>query len=153
MPKVQIAYEDKDGRMRYETVAGLIQQIEGKEQEAQRMIDAMAMVIETETLTEQAEQILSAAMVGELSERMELREAVRKFAERMEEKLAKNTHKGNRDGWLDETISWLASRLVLEVGELMVAIQECPQNEIARECADVANFAMMIADHCREDED
>lgn len=81
------------------------------------------------------------------------------FSERMEAKLAKNRHKGDRAGWLREDIDWLLERLREEVCELDTAIctaqvrlHEGESNaswaaeQVTGEAADVANFAMMISD-------
>ena len=87
------------------------------------------------------------------------------FADEMESKLAENRHKGNREGWQAEPAGWLFSRLKEEVAELEAAmnkplgdcscrsVDECQhigrfrdEDEIRSECADIANFAMMIAD-------
>lgn len=69
------------------------------------------------------------------------------FARRMEAKLDRNRHKGNREGWLkDEPIDLLA-RLVEEVVELQHALdREQSPDTISAEAADVANFALMVAD-------
>ncbi len=76
----------------------------------------------------------------------------------MEAKLEKNRHKGNREGWLNDDIDDLLERLREELCELDDAICEGhvrmhePLNaawmaaKVADEAADVANFAMMIAD-------
>lgn len=70
------------------------------------------------------------------------------LAERMEKKLAANDHKG---GWRGKDITSLFYSLTTEVNELFDAIRNNkPSNEIVDECADVANFAMMIADEVRE---
>ena len=70
------------------------------------------------------------------------------FAERMEEKLAKNRHKGDRKGWLKDHPIDLWNRLDEESTELYAALknENSTFEEIANEAADVANFAMMIAD-------
>jgi NTP pyrophosphatase (non-canonical NTP hydrolase) len=67
-----------------------------------------------------------------------------RFASLMEQKLQENDYNG---GWDICSTCWLGARLVEEVGELLIAISEshCP-DEIKREAADVANFAMMLAD-------
>lgn len=77
------------------------------------------------------------------------------FAIRMEAKLEKNRHKGNREGWLKDDPDDLSSRLKQELVELDDAVfhedwaQDSEGRErIANEAADVANFAMMIADVC-----
>jgi NTP pyrophosphatase (non-canonical NTP hydrolase) len=76
------------------------------------------------------------------------------FAFRMEAKLAKNRHKGDRDGWLKDDPWCLVERILEET----VEVQKCftmgsddrvdydDAEELADECADVANFCMMVAD-------
>jgi len=77
------------------------------------------------------------------------------FALRMEAKLAKNRHKGDRNGWLKDHPWNLVERVLDET----VEVQECfatdgagetwlvkTPEETADECADVANFCMMVAD-------
>ena len=83
---------------------------------------------------------------------------VLEFAKRMEAKLEKNRHKGNREGWLGDDIDDLLDRLREETVELdtAICIGHVRMNEslnapfmaqqIADEAADVANFAMMISD-------
>lgn len=72
------------------------------------------------------------------------RPEVMRFARAMEEKLAENDHKG---GWLDETFTWLLGRLEDEMRELKRAVRKGePARTVLREAADVANFAMMIAE-------
>lgn len=66
------------------------------------------------------------------------------FAVEMRSTLFDNLHKG---GWQDCTDAYLIERLEEEVKELKIAIQHgAPKELILRESADVANFAMMIAD-------
>jgi len=74
------------------------------------------------------------------------------FADEMEAKLAENRYKGDREGWAKMRSGWLLKRLRAEVDELS---QACRRNRgasplanerVRREAADVANFAMMIAD-------
>ena len=62
--------------------------------------------------------------------------------ESMEKRLAANDHKG---GWEDSTEDWLFSRMIQEVGELNKALGL--RNGIVEKAADVANFAMMLADN------
>ena len=80
-----------------------------------------------------------------------------KFAERMAKRLYANHNKG---GWDGCTGAYLFRRLLEEVAELMKAFEdrETENDELCDEAADVANFAMMIADlcetwgqHCRPD--
>lgn len=77
------------------------------------------------------------------------------FARRMEAKLAKNRHKGDRDAWLKDHPWTLVERVLDETVELQqcftaigahtVSLTRTPE-ETADECADVANFCMMVAD-------
>jgi len=93
----------------------------------------------------------------------DVRLKVQQFALLMEQKLRENDAKG---GWHGESTGWLMSRLHQEAEEVTRAIvaqdivRSLPQTRetavtlialrrnIAREAADVANFAMMIADMC-----
>ncbi len=75
---------------------------------------------------------------------MRLRPELDAFADLMEKVLRRNDHKGH---WCACTTSYLFSRLVEEVGELGRSIdEERAKDRIRKEAADVANFAMMIAD-------
>lgn len=94
----------------------------------------------------------------------EEREELKWFSKNMEQKLKENDYKG---GWDDVTVNFLLERLDCEFKELQNIINEFisdtgrsvedglllpiyPQ-DIVRECADVANFAMMIADKFKKD--
>jgi len=70
------------------------------------------------------------------------------FAEDMERKLKANDHKG---GWLFTDTMLLLTRLEQEVVELRQAYMNNEWERIVDECADVANFAMMIATQYRDD--
>jgi hypothetical protein len=74
-----------------------------------------------------------------------LREPVQWFAEQMEHTLRRNDHKG---GWQDMSFDDLLERLHEEVEELsnLPLEHDVTVHRIIRECTDVANFAMMIAD-------
>ena len=81
-----------------------------------------------------------------------MREQVQWFAEQMEIKLLENDSKG---GWEGCNLYWLVSRINEETKELTRAIdthRDLGDNrkEIIRESADIANFAMMIADLARK---
>ena len=80
-----------------------------------------------------------------MSNEIELRPEVQWFAEQMELRLRANDHK---DGWEDEEALWLWSRIREEWQELHDALFLTPKSHpaVIREAADVANFAMMIAD-------
>jgi hypothetical protein len=92
-----------------------------------------------------------------------LRPCVQRFAELMETKLRENDGKG---GWQDESTAYLSRRCGNELQELRelltkrhrqimagyppVRAETLPDIVVAigREAADVANFAMMMADVC-----
>lgn len=77
-----------------------------------------------------------------------LRDPLRAFVLVMQLKLYENEHKG---GWQDCSMSYLLRRLQGELGEVKRAMKaNKTPDEVDRECADVANFAMMIADNYRE---
>ena len=71
------------------------------------------------------------------------RNSVAWFSEQMEAKLAKNDHKG---GWGNCELQYLSKRLTDERKELYEAIKSKDSEKIIAECADIANFALMIAD-------
>jgi len=72
---------------------------------------------------------------------------IEKFAKLMQEKLDENENKG---GWEHCTAAFLLGRLKDETLELRKAICALAKGgsprAVSREAADVANFAMMIAD-------
>jgi len=77
---------------------------------------------------------------------------VGKFAAAMIEKLEENNYKG---GWSTTTVNYLVGRARQELGEVVRAIDRLrPEPSIVAlkavvwECADVANFMMMLADVC-----
>lgn len=72
-----------------------------------------------------------------------VRMEVRRFSLLMELKLRKNDHKG---GWANMPRETLLALLDGEVQELREAIASGDPLDIAQEAADVANYAMMIAD-------
>lgn len=79
-----------------------------------------------------------------------MRKEVAEFAEVMEKKLRDNEHKG---GWDDESIDYLTFRLRQETTQLFDALRIFHANPhehsgrlVEEECADIANFAMMIND-------
>lgn len=74
--------------------------------------------------------------------------AVDLFAFDMKRKLAANVHKKH---WNEVTSAYLFRRLVEEVMELHEAMQIGSTDAIMLEAADVANFAMMIADQVRRE--
>jgi hypothetical protein len=66
----------------------------------------------------------------------------------MEVKLSKSRHRGDRNGWLKADALSLYNRLDQESSELYAALRDenATFEQIANEAADVANFAMMVAD-------
>lgn len=69
------------------------------------------------------------------------------FAVEMERKLAKNRHKGDRKGWMKDGAHSLLNRIHDEWEELRAKLDNgSTSSEIVQECADVANFALMVAD-------
>jgi len=77
-----------------------------------------------------------------------IRPEVLAFAHLMETKLRENDHKG---GWQNDGVSTLLRRLREETDEVLAAIRDTSSkldpSRVGREAADVANFAMMIADN------
>lgn len=70
--------------------------------------------------------------------------ALNDFVVHMSHKLLLTRH---RPHWSDSTTAFLLKRLKDEVVELEKAYKDDKRKDIVRECADVANFAMMIADN------
>lgn len=62
----------------------------------------------------------------------------------MFQKMRSNAHKAH---WSTVSQQWLLDRLIGEVRELSEAIDHGDPAAIASECADVGNFAAMIADN------
>jgi phosphoribosyl-ATP pyrophosphohydrolase len=69
---------------------------------------------------------------------------IRKFADTMVQKLEANDHKKH---WSKCSLDYLLSRLIEESIELETAIGFGTVEDIAKEAADVGNFAMMIHDN------
>jgi len=83
----------------------------------------------------------------EMRARVTVLEGARKevlwFAREMEKRLCQNDHKG---GWRSMSFHWLIERIEGEASELKEAVERGTAFDIIHEAADVANFAMMIAD-------
>lgn len=77
-----------------------------------------------------------------------MRAALKWFATVMEAKLQRNDHKAH---WSGMTLRQLRYRLQQELGELDRALAGGDTANIILEAADVANFAMMIADNTLND--
>lgn len=83
--------------------------------------------------------------IEQISEITGIRVTVLKFAIVMEQKLKENEGKG---GWENNSFDSLLELMDSEVSELKHSIRvDGSDRKIIRECADVANFAMMIADN------
>lgn len=85
-----------------------------------------------------------------MTEPIELRPVVLWFAQQMELKLRENDHKG---GWHEDDPWSLSHRVLEEADELSEAVEpESVAGRSARisEAVDVANMALMVADHFRE---
>lgn len=73
---------------------------------------------------------------------LNVRPEVARFALLMEAKLRAND--GKKRHWLDCPLQYLSLRLTQERKELAAALGQ--GSGVGAECADIANFAMMIAD-------
>lgn len=94
-----------------------------------------------------AGRIEAQTRLDELEPLVALRPSVLAFASEMERKLSARDRVRGERGWIGCTPEWLYSRLAQEANELLDAIRSC-NTMILEEAADVANFAMMIADVC-----
>jgi len=81
-----------------------------------------------------------------MSRRNRIHAGVKALAVTMEEKLLLNEHKGL---WDDITDIQLCKYMQEEVDEVVDAVLHGTDDEIQKECADVANFAMMLHDNVR----
>jgi len=87
------------------------------------------------------------------NEEITLRPSLRIFAERMELELRRNEHKG---GWMGEEPATVLSKLWDEVYDLEAEVEKyfdgdwdgSNKDSILKEAADVANYAMFVADIC-----
>lgn len=80
---------------------------------------------------------------------MSLRASVRRFAHIQNVVLNKSKNR-SKGGWKDCSFDYLIKRLKEEVKELESSIKKITKDtapDIDSECADVANFAMMISDN------
>ena len=73
-------------------------------------------------------------------------QGVDEMAHEMLKKLYSNRDKRH---WSEFSQKWLLNRLRQETSELTRAVEAGKPEDIIREAADVANFAMMIADNAR----
>lgn len=97
-----------------------------------------------DAIIEQLEKRIEQLMQSPPEDERHLRPVVKWFAEMMELNLKSNDHKG---GWLSDSSKALLKRLKEETKELGDVIKNYTSfSQIIEEAADVANFAMMIAD-------
>lgn len=92
-------------------------------------------------LTEEIIKIINESVPAETV--VTLRPSVQKFAEEMERKLKLNDHKG---GWMGMTVNQILNELAEERIELGKAIVTGDKANILEECADNANYLMMLAE-------
>lgn len=78
---------------------------------------------------------------------VEIREPVKWFAEQMELTLRKHD---DRSGWDNCLIEWLTGRLICETSELILdTVNNHSVATLIKDCTNIANFAMIIADNLR----
>lgn len=80
---------------------------------------------------------------------MEIRFHIMQFSTAMEENMRKHDEDKGRHGWFKMDPKTLLEKLMGEVLELSDTLVEYPNTnsqKIIDECADVANYAMIIAD-------
>lgn len=73
----------------------------------------------------------------------DIRDEVAEMAKAMEAKLRKNDHK---TGWHNQPIEAHLKLLKIEMMEFDVALEFLGDEEAAKECVDIANFALIIRD-------
>lgn len=81
-----------------------------------------------------------------MSSRPQEADLVARFSRVMSQKLRENSHK---EHWSGLTPGMCLRRISQELGELRRAVKRgASAKDIAREAADVANFAAFLADNC-----
>jgi len=83
---------------------------------------------------------------------MDIRYHIMRFSTDMEEKMRKHDHDRGESGWMNMDPKMLLEKLmdeVLELSDSMVG-DNIDHNAIISECADVANYAMMITSIMRK---
>lgn len=78
----------------------------------------------------------------------EEQELIKEFGKEMQGKLNVRSKKG-RLGWRSKDIEDIVTWLHEEVHELVMAIRNEPEENIRKECADVANICLFIWDKTR----
>lgn len=91
------------------------------------------------------------SLLEEVERMRELRPAVRWFAGQMERVLKDND--GRKTGWLDCDSYWLMDQINIQMRQLDRAMRDHQDFKwVIKQCCDIANFAMMIADKHRAKE-
>lgn len=67
-------------------------------------------------------------------------------AKEMIKELEKNSHKGDRQNWVNLTSKELLSEIYYHTGKLQEAIRDKNKEKIREFCADIANLSGMIMD-------
>jgi len=84
---------------------------------------------------------------------MDIRFHIMQFSTEMENKMRKHDKDKGTHGWVDMNPKMLLEKLMGEVLELSDELIEYPDttrySNIIDECADIANYAMMISDIAR----
>ena len=119
---------------------------------SQEIVDAQKAVIDAlqETISAQERTILAKTRAVQALQDLvvlEHRGPLVWFTQEMEKKIRSNEHK---DAWDCLPLDWLFKRLLEEVEELRVEIVARKSAHTISEAADVAIYAMMIADRVRE---
>ena len=86
-------------------------------------------------------------IAGLQEEALDVRPEVKWFAGEMEKQLGANEHKG---GWQDCDSSFLLEELHKNYDELFWLTLDDPLEDICRRAANIANFAMMVADNVKK---
>ena len=73
-------------------------------------------------------------------------EVLRPFVALMEKELHANSHKGDREGWLQMTEEHALGEIEYHVSKLSTAMADMNPNGVREYAADVANLCMMLLD-------
>ena len=76
--------------------------------------------------------------------KIEPRNKIEKFSLVMEERLRENDYRGT---WKNERPEYLTKQLIKNLDDLLEAMKSGNMATIPIECADIANYCMMIADY------
>lgn len=89
-------------------------------------------------------------------DQLNVRKCILEFAISMEEKLQKHDEDYGKNGWKKSNYLFLVNRIEDELRELieyLISKENTKENreKIKEECADIANFAMMIHDNANQE--